>query len=61
MNETSQLASAMLTFIFAAGMLIAGQLYIESRSANAAAIVPTRIAQSPAQETQSRALARQRH
>jgi hypothetical protein len=40
----------MLTFIFAAGMLIAGQLYMESRSANAAVIVPARIAQSPAQE-----------
>jgi hypothetical protein len=35
MNEMSQLASAMATVVFAAGMLIAEQLYIESRSAKA--------------------------
>ena len=35
MNEMSQLASAMATLVFAAGMLITQQLYIESRAANA--------------------------
>lgn len=33
MNDMSQLASAMVTVTFAAGMLIAGHLYIESKSA----------------------------
>ena len=37
MNEMSQLASAMATLVFAAGMLIAAQLYIENRSAKASA------------------------
>jgi len=36
MDEMSQLASAMVTLIFAAGMLVAGQLYMERRSAQAA-------------------------
>jgi hypothetical protein len=31
MNEVSQLASAMLVLAFAAVMLVAGQLYIQSR------------------------------
>jgi hypothetical protein len=31
MNEVSQLASAMLAIAFAAVMLVAGQLYIQSR------------------------------
>jgi hypothetical protein len=31
MNDMSQLASAMLAIVFAAVMLIAGQLYIRSR------------------------------
>jgi len=31
MNEISQLASAMLVLAFAAVMLVAGQLYIQSR------------------------------
>jgi hypothetical protein len=31
MNEVSQLASAMLAVVFAAVMLVAGQLYIQSR------------------------------
>jgi hypothetical protein len=31
MSEVTQLASAMLVMVFAAVMLIAGQLYIESR------------------------------
>ena len=45
MNEISQLASAMATLVFAAGMLIAAQLYIESRAANAS-IPPLRMARS---------------
>ena len=44
MNEMSQLASAMVTLIFAAGLLIAGQLYMESRAANAATISAARLA-----------------
>jgi hypothetical protein len=32
MNDTSQLATAALTFVFAAVMLVVGQLYIQSRS-----------------------------
>ncbi len=35
MNEMSQLACAMTTLVFAAGMLITQQLYLESRAANA--------------------------
>jgi hypothetical protein len=31
MNEVTQLASAMLVIVFTAVMLVAGQLYIESR------------------------------
>jgi hypothetical protein len=31
MSEVSQLASAILVMVFAAVMLVAGQLYIESR------------------------------
>jgi hypothetical protein len=38
MNEVSQLASAMLTIAFAAVMLAAGQLYIQSRSERLTAI-----------------------
>jgi hypothetical protein len=38
MNEVSQLASAMLTIAFAAVMLVAGQLYIQSRSERLTAI-----------------------
>ena len=34
MNEVSQLASAMLAIAFAAVMLVAGQLYIENKSAS---------------------------
>jgi len=33
MNEVPQLATAMLAIVFAAVMLVAGQLYIEKRSA----------------------------
>ena len=46
MNEMSQLASAMATLVFAAGMLIAAQLYIENRAAKAAAIPAFRTARS---------------
>lgn len=49
MNEMSQLASAMATLIFAAGMLIAEQLYTESRSANAS-ISPIRTARNPSRD-----------
>jgi hypothetical protein len=49
MNEMSQLASALATLVFAAGMLIAEQLYIESRSANAS-IPPIRAAQNLSRE-----------
>lgn len=38
MNEFSQLASAMVVLVFAAVMLVVGQLYIESRAKNAFAI-----------------------
>ena len=34
MNESPQLASAMLALVFAAVMLVAGQLFIEYRSTN---------------------------
>jgi hypothetical protein len=46
MNEMSQLASAMATLVFAAGMLIAAQLYIESRAAKAASNPTVRTARS---------------
>lgn len=35
MNELPQMANAMLALVFAAVMLVAGQLYIKSRSAKA--------------------------
>ena len=38
MNEVSQLASAMLAIAFAAVMLVAGQLYIENKSARLTAV-----------------------
>ncbi|SHN81676.1 hypothetical protein [Bradyrhizobium erythrophlei] len=46
MNEMSQLASAMATLVFAAGMLIAAQLYIESRAVKAASNPTVRTARS---------------
>jgi hypothetical protein len=46
MNEVSQLASAMLATVFAAVMLVVGQLYIENKSARPAA-VPTALTASP--------------
>jgi len=46
MNEMSQLASAMATLVFAAGMLIAAQLYIESRAAKGAVVPAIRPARS---------------
>jgi hypothetical protein len=39
MNEFSQLASAMLVLVFAAAMLVAGQMYIES-TAKVTFVVP---------------------
>ena len=50
MDEMSQLASAMVTLIFAAGMLVAGQLYMERRSAQAAVTPAAQLAalQNPA-------------
>ena len=38
MSEVSQVASAMLVILFAAMMLVAGQLYIESRENNSVRI-----------------------
>jgi hypothetical protein len=38
MNEVPQLASAMVAIAFAAVMLVAGQLYIENKSAGLAAV-----------------------
>jgi hypothetical protein len=46
MNEMSQLACAMATLVFAAGMLIAAQFYIENRATKAAAIPAIRTARS---------------
>ena len=40
MSEVTQLASAMVVIVFAAVMLIAGQLYIESRE-NKSVRIPT--------------------
>ena len=40
MSEVSQVASAMLVILFAAVMLVAGQLYIESRE-NKSVRIPT--------------------
>jgi hypothetical protein len=51
MNEMSQLASAMATLVFAAGMLITAQLYIESRAANAATIPAIRTARNVSRES----------
>ena len=52
MDEMSQLASAMVTLIFAAGMLVAGQLYMERRSAQATAMPAAQLAalQNPSRE-----------
>jgi hypothetical protein len=47
MNEGSQLASAMLTIAFAAVMLVAGQLYIQSRSEKPTAIPANLTASTP--------------
>ena len=40
MSEVTQLASAMLVIAFAAVMLLAGQLYIESRESKSVRIPP---------------------
>jgi hypothetical protein len=47
MNEVSQLASAMLAIAFAAVMLVAGQLYIQSRPERVAAIPAALTASMP--------------
>ena len=47
MNEVPQLATAMLAIAFAAVMLVAGQLYIENKSATLAAVPAALIASVP--------------
>jgi hypothetical protein len=47
MNEVPQLASAMLALAFAAVMLVAGQLFIESRSTSKAFIPVVKTAELP--------------
>ena len=46
MHETSQLACAMATLVFTAGMLIAAQFYIENRAAKAATTPAIRTARN---------------
>jgi hypothetical protein len=57
MNEVSQLASAMLAIAFAAVMLVAGQLYIQSRPERltipSALTASARIGQTPTNRPQS--------
>lgn len=52
MNEISQLASAMATLVFAAGMLIATQFYIEDRAAKATVSPAIRTARSLSRDSQ---------
>ena len=47
MNEVPQLATAMLAIAFAAVMLVAGQLYIENRSARLPAVPAALMASVP--------------
>jgi hypothetical protein len=47
MNEIHQLATAMLAIVFAAVMLVAGQLFIEKRSARLPAAPAALIASVP--------------
>ena len=47
MNEVPQLATAMLAIAFAAVMLVAGQLYIENKSATLTAVPAALIASVP--------------
>ena len=47
MNEVPQLASAMLAIAFAAVMLVAGQLYIENKSATLTAVPAALMASVP--------------
>jgi hypothetical protein len=47
MNEVPQLAGAMLAIAFAAVMLVAGQLYIENRSARLTAVPAAQTASVP--------------
>jgi hypothetical protein len=44
MNDISQLASAMLALVFAAVMLVMGQVYMENRSKKIAVVPITQIA-----------------
>jgi hypothetical protein len=50
MNEMSQLTCAMATLVFAAGMLIATQFYIENRAAKATAIPAIRTSRTASRE-----------
>jgi hypothetical protein len=52
MNEVNQLASAMLAIAFAAVMLVAGQLYIQSRPERLAAIPVALTASVPVGQAQ---------
>jgi hypothetical protein len=47
MNEAPELVSAMLAIAFAAVMLVAGQLYIENRSARPPAVTAALMASVP--------------
>ena len=51
MNETSQLACAMATLVFAAGMLIAAQFYVENRAAKASSIPAIRTARNVSRQS----------
>jgi hypothetical protein len=58
MNEVSQLASAMLAIAFAAVILVAGQLYIQSRPERltvipSALMASARVGQTPTNRPQS--------
>jgi hypothetical protein len=46
MNEFSQLASAMLVLVFAAAMLVAGQMYIENRAKMTFVVPVSRVMQA---------------
>jgi hypothetical protein len=46
MNEFNQLASAMLVLVFAAAMLVVGQLYIENRGKSIFAVPASQVMQA---------------
>jgi hypothetical protein len=46
MNEFNQLASAMLVLVFAAAMLVVGQLYIENRGKSIFAVAASQVMQA---------------